>query len=143
MGSTAREASSDRGFRGVADEFALESLDPAFVDDVVGNSIEQLARGDLAFECSDVCSEAGMVAVTESENALRITMDVEAIRILELSLVAIGGRKEKEDRLAGLEGLSVKLHGLRDHTPEELCRHSVAKSFSERVWNQLGVFDEL
>jgi hypothetical protein len=110
---------------------------------VVGHPAQELLVHQPRLEAGDVLAEAHVGAVTEGERARRAAVDVEAIGIRKLALVAVRGAVEKHHAPAGAQPLAAQHEVLGDGPRQEVRRHLGAEDLREGLGQQARVGDEL
>src|SRR5580765_2910922 len=85
----------------------------------LGEPRQHLIQRDAAFEARERRAEAEVDAVPEREVLVDLAVDVEAIGILEVALVAVRGADEEHHHAALGDGLAVYLD-LRRHVAADL-----------------------
>src|SRR5262249_33727428 len=66
----------------------------------IGQPLEQRGEGDLGLQACERRPQAVVRALSEGEMPVRLTCQVEYVRIRELALVAISRREHREHQLA-------------------------------------------
>ena len=75
----------------------MRPLEITLIDLILGEAPEELLEGHSAFLAREALPNAEMVALSEMHRAVEFAADIEAVGILELALVAVGGACEQED----------------------------------------------
>ena len=74
----------------------------------VWEAMEEGVEGDAAFEAGEGSTETVMDAVAEGEVFVGCTLDVEAIGLVEVSVVAVGGGEGDADDVAALNMVALE-----------------------------------
>lgn len=118
------------------DDFLLD-------DRVLGEATKYLFEEDATLHQGHVIAEAAVVGVAEGEDSLRISVDVEAIGIIELGRIPIRRREDHDHRLALLKLVAAQLE-VADHGASQPLRRRVeTQAFLERCGNQGRVRTDL
>src|SRR5262245_63861995 len=100
VGASASGLDADRDLREAAHVGLVGSGRAGFVHLVVGEAVADLLEDDARFEAREGLADADVVPVAEVDLALGVAVDVEAVGIRELALVAAGGAGDEGHPLA-------------------------------------------
>ena len=118
--------------------------DGLFLDErVVGEATKYLFEEDAALHQSHVIAEAAVVGVAEGEDSLRISVDVEAIGIVELGRIPIRRREEHDHRLPLLKLVAAQLEVAGHGASQPLRRRVETQYFHQCCGNQGRVRTDL
>ncbi len=114
----------------------------AGVDGVFAELGDEDAERDPGLEPGQGCTEAVMDAMAEREVTGRVAADVEAVRLVPPSFVAIGGSEEQESLASRGQGHPVQLDVARQHARERLGRGVEAQCLLDGRRNERRVGQE-
>ena len=89
-GASVARGEADGYTRVTADLRRMHSLEPRFLDDEVGNSVEYLLQCDPRLESRKRGPETGVSTCAKTQVVTGVAADVVHLRALEFALVAVG-----------------------------------------------------